>query len=226
MTNSVILVSKEGMEGWFGMTVLKRSDIAVQHTADCRSALQLVLRSECRLVVLEEWDGCPTFQVLLSELLFSIRKADFRVILLTNSMPPGPAAAPIAEVFPVPCDRDAFDRCLVDHLGLRPRAGKRRLVRLYLSATSRDEQSMGMAVCLVLNAAGMLVEAPTPLPLGKTYFWSFQGIPQLKGFRIQGRVLRPTSPEGGAKGHCFAVAFDEDAVQERTTLALYLDECV
>jgi hypothetical protein len=222
MRHSVVLVSREGMEGWFGSTVLKRSDIEVHHTSDCRTAFQLVLKTDCRLVVAEDWPGCANFQGFLSEILFSFRKEDFRAILITGSMPPGPGAPPIVFVHPSGVDPDTFDRSVVEHLGLKPRAGKRYLVRLFLSASSRDEMSMGLAVCLILNGGGMLVESPKPLPVGKNYYWSFQGIPQLKGIRVPGRVLRPAAPEGGAKGPCFAVAFDEDALQERTLIAMYL----
>ena len=223
MRHSVVLVSREGMEGWFGNTVLKRSDIDVHQTSDGKAAFQLVLRTNCRLVVAEDWPGCANFQGFLSEILFSIRKEDFRAILITDSMPAGPGASPIAYVHPPGCDPVAFDRSVVEHLGLKHRAGKRYLVRLFLSASSKDEMSLGLAVCLVLNGGGMVVESPKPLPVGKTYFWSFQGISQLKGIRIPGRVLRPAAPEGGAKGPCFAVAFDEDALQERTLIALYLN---
>ena len=40
MRHSVVLVSREGLEGWFGGTVLKRSDIEVHHEADCHVAFQ------------------------------------------------------------------------------------------------------------------------------------------------------------------------------------------
>jgi hypothetical protein len=220
----VALISAEGMDGWIGHSILRRSDIVVHHTMDCDHALQIVLREDCQLAILEEWEGCTAFQRFLSELLFSINKQNFRVILITNSMAPGKGTMPIAEILPRPCDPNAFDRAIVRALGIGERAGKRHLVRIHLSGSSKDEMNLGLAVCVVLNSGGMLVESPKPLPEGKVFFWSFQGVQDLKGLRIQGRILRKAPPEGEARGACYAVAFDEDAVQEKTRIALYLNQ--
>lgn len=223
MSHRVVLISREGMEGWFGQSALKRSDVEVHATSDTEGALQLIIRSDCQVVVAEEWPGCKHFTKLVGELLFSIRREGFQVILLTNSMPPGPGGAPIAHVLPVPCDRDDFDRALAGALGLKSRAGKRHLVRLHLSASSREEGNLGMAVCLVLNPAGMIVESPRPLPLGKTFFWSFQGVPQLHGARVPGRVLRQEATQPGSRASTYAVGFDEGAADVRARIAQYLD---
>lgn len=223
MLHRVVLVAGEGMEGWFGQTALKRSDVEVQATSDTEGALQLVIRSDCQVVVAEEWPECKRYQRLVSDLLFSIRREGFQLILLTNSMPPGPGRPPIAQVLPVPCDRDEFDRALLGVLGLKSRAGKRHLVRLHVSAVSPEEMNLGMAVCLVINPAGMMVESPRPLPLGKIYFWSFQGVPQLHGARVPGRILRQEATQPGSRASVYAVGFDEGAAEARAHIAHYLE---
>jgi len=223
MIRSVILISRSGMDGWWRGTALGRSDLQVQAAQYFAEGYRLVVSGRRDLVVAEDWPGADGFLPFVRELTTALDQQTFKVILLTNRLLPGEVGRPVFELLRVPCTPEELNEKVVQALELHPRASQRHLVRLHVGVEHGHQVEFARAVTLQINAGGMLLECMDHLPTERPFTFTFQGVHELEGLVLPGRILRRESAPQLSRVFRYVVAFDPEAKEARVRLARYLD---
>jgi PilZ domain len=217
----VIIVSDPSADAWWRLSLLKRADLRVYPAKDYAAALEILAKVPSSLLIVEERPGGG-----LTVFLDTVRRAfvtpSLGVVLLCDRMPPGPLVPPVVRTFPRPCSLAAFDLYLAETLAIQPRKSQRHLVKIQLTLDFDRDSLVGPAATLDMSADGMRIETVDSLALGQRYTWTFSGITELAGLKIQGTILREDTPSTQGSLHRYAVRFDRVNPRDRQTIERYL----
>jgi len=110
--------------------------------------------------------------------------------------------------------------------GSRPQPAKKRyLVKMTHSPNPSDSRRSVLACALNLEPGGMLVESQHPLTVGEAVYWSFMGVPELRGVTIPGTVLQEEPrPEWASQNRYYFVRFDDGAGAALSRLGISAEE--
>lgn len=217
----VIIVSDPSPDAWWHLSLLKRADLKVYPAKDYAAALAILAKVPCSLLVVEERPGGG-----LAGFLYTVRQTyvtpSFKIVLLCDRLPPGPPVPPVVRTLPRPCSLAAFDLCLAEILDIHPRRSQRHLVRMQLTLGMERGPLAGPAATLDISVEGMKVETADSLTLGQRYTWTFSGISELAGLKIQGTILREDAQATQGSLHRYAVRFDHVSPHDRQIIERHL----
>ena len=219
----VVIVFDPAADAWWRLSLLKRAELHVYPAKDYATALEILAKVPCSLLIVEERPGGG-----LTGFLDTVRRAfvtpSLKVVLLCDRMPPGPPMPPVVRIMPRPCSLASFDLCLAEILDIHPRRSQRHLVRIQLTLNMERGSPVGPAATLDLSVDGIRIETADSLTLGQRYTWTFSGITELAGLKIQGTILREDTPATQGSLHRYAVHFDHVSPHDRQTIERYLSK--
>jgi len=220
---AVVIVADPGADAWWRGSILSRRDLKVYPARDYATALELLGKVSCRLLVVEERPG-GDLQALLDKVRTAFAKPPFRMILIGPSMAPAQPKPPVTRVLAAKPPIEAFNECLADEMNLLPRKSKRHLVRIQMAFDTQAGARLGVAVTLDLSPHGMKIETGIPLEVGQQCYCTFSGIKELADVVVPGTVLREDVQSAHGNLRCFGIRFDDAAARERKILERYLSQ--
>lgn len=224
MRLAVLLLSRSGLQGWWGKSCLARPEFEVHPVATHQEAFQALGTRTFDLCVLES----PPSDTGLPSFLQYLRSTDgmqtLKCVLVTKSENPDLEGPPVVAVLRPPFTPQQFDETAAGLLGIPARGAMRHLVRPFYASEGISGKALGLGTTFLLTSKGMLVESSNSLPLNRELVWTFSGVPKLRWLAVRGTISKM---DVGAKGtglRRYQVIFDTNPTPERRTLLDYLDE--
>lgn len=218
---TVVIVSEPGADAWWRRSILRRRDLKVFPARDYATALELMARVPCELLVVEERPRAD-LQAFLDRVRGSFAGPSFKMVFIGDSVAPDQPMPPVTRALPPGCPLDAFNLCLAQVLRIPPRRSQRHLVRIQMAFDAEGGAKVGMATTVDLSLHGMRIETGVAMDAGQRYLWAFSGVRELADVVVPGTVLREDVQAARGNLRCYAVQFDADAKRERRILEHYL----
>jgi len=190
----LLILSKEKESSWENFEILKRKDFSIKYERDFQKGFEILIRENFDLFVAEEKPHDFSFKNFCASILNQLKVPNIKGILICSTTKIEPIG-PFKEVLYMPLNCERFNFAIAKALNLKTRASTRYIVRMHLGLIGENVKNFKTCVTLNISSEGMLVESTKPLPIGKVFLWTFQGIKDLEGFTIKGQILNKADEE-------------------------------
>ncbi len=213
----ILIISRSSPSTWEQMGILSRKDFEVKYESDFEMGFQKLVRENYDLFIAEEWPYDSAFLSFYSAVISQIKVPNLKGIFICSTSMDIKKHSAISEILRTPLNPEKFNDAVASALNLKKRSSKRYIVRMHLGL--RDDSSGLLRTCITINMnkGGMLIETTKSLPIGKSFWWTFQGVLELEGLTIKGTIVNESPRESFSLNYRYGVKFDEsckDAIKK------------
>lgn len=216
MKYNILIISRLS-SSWDSFDILKRGDFSVNFSNDFDDAFEKILKEKFDLFIAEEYPNDPLFKKFVAKVLNQIKVDYTKGFLICSTTRDIFPAGVIKEVLFSPVTPLDFTNALVKVLGLKARKSTRYIVRMHIEFRENESSFMQTCVSVNLSKNGMLIETTKKLPIGKTFYWTFQGAKEIEGLTVKGIVLNEAKDEKFSSIYKYGIKFlpeDEKALEK------------
>ncbi len=220
----ILIISRASPSTWEQMGILRRKDFEVKYESDFDKGFQKLVKENYDLFVAEEWPHDSAFLSFYTAVISQIKIPHLKGILICSTSLGLEKHPSISEILNSPIDPEKFNDALASALNLKRRASKRYIVRMHLGL--KDDYSGLIRTCVTINInkGGMLIETTKSLPIGKSFWWTFQGVLELEGLTIKGTIVNEAPKESFSLNYRYGVKFDESCKETIKKIEEFLKE--
>lgn len=218
----IILISNSSPSSWKEVGILQRKDFNVVYEKNFEEAFQKLCREKYDLFIAEEFPYDDSFLVFINKVLNQLKVNTTKGIIITSTSNLSPAGI-IKVVLKTPLKPEDLDNAIANILNLKKRIFKRCIVRMHLGF-GEDVHIFKTCTTINLNKGGMLIETSSALPIGKVYWWTFQGVKELEGLSIKGKIVSEMPQEGFSLNFRYGVQFLDEFSEAAKKIEEFLRE--
>lgn len=224
MRLAVLLLSRSGLQGWWGKSCLAGPEYEVHEVTTWEEVFRSLGARTFGLCVVES----PPSDTGLPSFLQHLRSMEGvqvpKCVIVTKAESPDLEGLPVAVVLRPPFTHEQFDATARGLLDTPARGAMRYLVRPFYASEGISGKALGLGTTVLLTPKGMLVESSNSLPVHKDLVWTFSGVPKLRWLAVRGAISRMDAGSKGAGLRRYEVVFDANPTPERRKLLDYLEE--
>lgn len=206
----ILVISNSPKSSWEIIGILNRKDFEVTYEKDFDNGFQILLREKFDLFIAEENPFDNSFLIFVGKVLNQLKVPSIKGILICSKTKNLIEAGPFKKILYAPIKPDELNDAIASVLNLRRRVSIRYLVRMHIGIGEEKDTFFKTCTTINLNKGGMLVEAPSALPLGKVFWWTFQAVGELENLSIKGKIVNEIPVEGFSSKHRYGVKFLEE----------------
>lgn len=220
----VLLISKSSPSSWDNVGILKRKDFNVIFENDFEEAFQRLTKEDFNLFIAEENPFDNTFLIFINQILNQLKVPTLKGILICSATKDLEEMGPFKKILFTPLEPEDLNDAIAKILNLKQRASRRYIVRMHLGIREEGTSFFTTCTTINLNKSGMLIETTKSLPIGKVYFWTFQGAKELDGLTIKGKIVNEAKMESFSLNFRYGVQFLEECIKEIKKIEEFLKE--
>lgn len=220
----LLFLSKSSSKEWEKLEILKRKDFLLTFESSFEEGFQKLVRDKYDLFIAEEDPFSNSFLIFINQVLNQLKISNLKGIVICSKGTEIKEVGPIKKIIFKPFKMEELEDSIISCLNLKKRISRRYLVRMHLGIGEDKFSSFKTCVAINLNKGGMLIEAQGNLPIGKTYWWTFQGVKELEGISIKGKIVNEAPVEGFSLNFRYGVKFDEECRDSIKRIEKYLEE--
>jgi len=220
----ILLLSKSSPSSWDNVGILKRKDFNVIFESNFEEGFQKLLKENFDLFILEENPFDNTFLIFVNQVLNQLKIPTLKGILICSITKDLKEIGPFKKILFTPLEPDDLNEAIAKVLNLKQRASRRYIVRMHLRVDEEGTNFFTTCTTINLNKGGMLIETTKSLPIGKVYFWTFQGAKELDGLTIKGRIVNEAKMETFSLNFRYGVQFLEECKEAIEKIEEFLKE--
>lgn len=220
----LIIISKSSNTLWDKVEILKRKDFNLVFENNFESGFQKLAKDNYDLFIAEEDPSSSSFLIFINQILNQLKISNLKGIIICSVSSNLKPLGPIKKIILKPYKVEELEEAIANCLNLKKRISQRYLVRMHLGVGEDKFTSFKTCVALNLNKGGMLIETQGNLPIGKTYWWTFQGIKELESISIKGKIVNEAPIEGFSLNFRYGIKFDEECKDAIKKIEKFLEE--
>lgn len=220
----LIFLSNSFKEDWKKIEVLKRKDFLLTFENSFEEGFQKLVRDKYDLFIAEENPFSNSFLIFINQVLNQLKISALKGIVICTKGTEIKEVGPIKKIIFKPFKMEELEDAIISCLNLKKRTSRRYIVRMHLGIGEDKFASFKTCVAINLNKGGMLIETQGNLPIGKVYWWTFQGVKELEGVSIKGKIINEAPMEGFSLNFRYGIKFDEECKEAIKKIEEYLEE--
>lgn len=218
----ILVISNSSPSSWEVVGILKRKDFNVIYERSFEEGFQKLLKEKFDLFIAEEIPYDNSFLIFVNRVLNQIKMPWIKGILVCSTTSLIPAGS-IKYVLKTPLKPDDLNEAIANALNLRKRSSGRYIVRMHVGIGD-EIRLLRTCTTININKGGMLIETNTSLPIGKIYWWTFQGVKELEGVTVKGKVVNEAPVEGFSGNYRYGIQFLEGPLDSLKKIEEFLKE--
>lgn len=216
----VIFISNFSVDSLDSAGILKRKDFNLTYTKDFDYAFDVLVKENFDLFIAEETPNDLKFLTFISKILNQLKIPHLKGILICSTSKNIKPTGPIKDVLFSPVNPLDFSNSVANVLGLKARNSIRYLVRMHLGLKDQEQKFLQTCVTINISKDGMLIETNKKLPIGKVFYWTFQGSKFIDSLTIKGKILNEEKLD---KFYRYGICFEKDNVEPLKKLSNFLE---
>ncbi len=220
----ILLISKSSPTSWDNVGILKRKDFNVIFESNFEEAFQKLTKEDFDLFIAEENPFDNTFLIFINQIINQLKVPTLKGILICSETKDLEEIGPFKKILFTPLEPEDLNEAIAKVLNLKQRASRRYIVRMHLGVSEEGTGFFTTCTTINLNKGGMLIETTKSLPIGKVFWWTFQGAKELDGLTIKGKIVNEAMMESFSLNFRYGVQFLEECSKEIKKIEEFLKE--
>lgn len=220
----IILISKSNPSFWEKVEILKRKNFEVIFENSFEEGFQKISKGNFDLFIAEEDPSSNSFLIFINQILNQLKILNLKGILICTVRGDLKEVGPLKKILTKPFKLEDLDEAIAYCLNLKRRTSRRYLVRMHIGIGDNKISSFKTCTTINLNRGGMLIETTGNLPIGNTYWWTFQGVKELENISIKGKIINEVPSEGFTLKFRYGVKFLEECTDAIKKIEKFLEE--